>query len=75
LSYYSFGSQATSLGERGTPGDVNCEPYSIIVGAGVICAEQPQHIHHIFPLISELSVKKYFGSTLFSEKLTIKREM
>src|SRR5215813_1391498 len=55
LSYYNFGSQVTSLGERGTLGDVNCEPHSINVGAGVICAEQPQHSHHIFPF-SELSV-------------------
>jgi hypothetical protein len=34
---------------------VNCEPYSIIVGAGVICAEQPQHNHHISPFIMRLS--------------------
>jgi hypothetical protein len=52
---------------------VSCEPYSTIVGAGVICAEQPQHIHHIFPFISELSVKIIFLVQLyFPESLGLK---
>ena len=48
---------------------MNCEPYSIIVGASVICAEQPQHIHHIFPFISELSVKNILVQLYFPESL------